>query len=298
MKQDMDELFNVVALGKRDIKVVRDAQSKRGAENWIRKHGYEDLLYVDDRDYDGDRIPDIVVRTRDGDNPYIVKGYTTEQSNYPYRFSYHTAYPTAEDRKGHPMRDFNEDNFVTSYSPDGQVRRLNADAVNWDKHIVASGYKGARPNKRLTPAQAFKWFIMRPVMQTIKALYKHWRTPLDIPAALPAKIEAMMRQNLITGPVMNKVYGEGIQQITDPHEYHKLTQRKQIRDACAEFTGLVIIHKREFMRDLLMGTVAAMQTAGVNIPPEPTWEQAGTQLVELLESHPWWSHGKLESPPE
>jgi hypothetical protein len=269
-KTKMDELFDVVALGKRDIKVIKDAQSATGAANWIMKHRLGDSLYVDARDYDGDGVPDIIVRKTADHKPYIVKGYTTDESSYPMRNGYYTVYPTADQRKGHPMRESNEDAFVSHYTADGQHRVMNEVAVAADKRAVAAGYKQSRPRIQLTPVAAFKKFIMQPILKAIKAAYKAFNVPLTMKSFQPTQAEVGIRNNLIIGPIMKKIYGDDVLKVTDGHEWHKLTQRKQIRDAVAEFTGLFVQSRQGFEDELIAAVLQALNLTGVKFPSQPT----------------------------
>jgi hypothetical protein len=282
-KIGMEGIWDTVALQKRDIKLIKDAQSKVGAENWIRKHGLMDKLYVDDRDFDGDNIPDIIVRNRANHEPYIVKGYTTEQSSYPNRFSYFSQYPTAADRKGHPMSDYHEDAFVDSYRWDGQERKLKPEAVERDKLAVSVGYKQARPPIKLTPVQAFKKFIMHPVMNTVKGWFKAHGTPLQLAKEIPAKIESAIRTNLIIAPVMVRVYGDRIFDVVqDPHEWHKLTQRKEVRDSIAALTGEIVENRQTFTRAFLETVLQVMLQVGVQFPiPQEQFPDA----LDNMEGH-------------
>jgi hypothetical protein len=105
----MDELTNLVLANKRDIKLIRDAQSKQGAQKWIDDRNYGDFLEVKDDDVDGDGVPDIMVVDKQSRKPHIVKGYTTRDSKAPYRALYYTQYPTRASRKDHNMREFLDD---------------------------------------------------------------------------------------------------------------------------------------------------------------------------------------------
>jgi hypothetical protein len=292
VKTKMDELFDIVAMGKRDIKHVKEAQSAVGAANWIKKHRLGESLYVDARDYDGDGVPDIIVRKTSDHKPYIVKGYTTDDSTYPLRQAYYTTFPTSDDRKGHPIREYQEDTFVTHYTPDGLHRILDPDMVAYDKKIVAAGYKQSRPRPQLTAVAAFKRFIMQPIMKAIKGAYKAMNAPLEMKSTMPTQAEVGIRNNLIIGPIMKKIYGDEVLNVTDGHEWHKLTQRKQIRDAVAEFTGLFVLTRASVEDDLITAIVQALQLAGVKFPASPAWNavlnEPNVGIKAQLHANKYW----------
>jgi hypothetical protein len=144
-----------------------------GAENWIRRAGLQDKLFVDDTDVDGDDYPDIVVRERAYPHaPYIVKGYTTTSSNYPLRSDYYNVYPTASSRKGHSFREFVDDHFIESYGDHGLTRAYKPKILAHAEKMKKAGYDIRLPSKVLSIPQAFKIFIMKPIMTEIKAVAK------------------------------------------------------------------------------------------------------------------------------
>jgi hypothetical protein len=289
----MDQIYDAVVLGKRDIRLVKDAQSKVGAENYIIKHGLQDQLYVDDRDIDGDGIPDIVVKTRAGDLPYIVIGYTTEDSTYPYRNVYYTAYPTAEERRGHSMRDFIEDEMVTGYAPNGQGRVFSDQTLAYEHNVTGAGYKSLKPKNKLTYSQAFKKFIMKPVMAVIKQCYKELETPLSIPADVAVRVESTIKNNLIVAPVMQKVYGDEVMQVNDPTEWQKLTQRKQVRDLCAGLAGELIQQRINLAGDFVHGILDALDAFGVRVPQK---EENAPMIIGTLLQDESFNAPKLPRP--
>jgi hypothetical protein len=280
-KTYMDDLYKVVQDGKRDIKLIKDAQSKQGANEFILKHGLQDQLYVDDRDIDGDTIPDIIVRSRADNSPYIVKGYTTEQSSYPHRYKYFTEYPTAEERKGNPMRDYLEDYAVQGYSFDGQARQFDPEFASLNQKILSRGYKSLAPKPKLSPVQAFKRFIMKPVMTVIKKFYKfEAKDPLQIPADVAVKVEAILRNNLITAPVMVRVYGADVLQVQDPKDWHKLSQRKEVKQGVSGMMGEFIQQRILFAGDFVKGILDQLEILGVRVPNKDKSVPLITQFLQ------------------
>jgi hypothetical protein len=240
----LQNLFNVVAGLRQDVRLIKDAQSKAGAEDWIVRNGLEHQLYVDDKDIDGDNIPDIIVRNRTTKKPYIVKGYTTEQSNYPMRHLYHSKYPTAEKRKGHPMRDFIDDEAVDEFDDGGFVRNYTANYKKYAEDAVKAGYKFRLPSKKLTNNQAFKYFIMKPLTKAFKTAADLDGTKVTLDAQLMRRMESYFRDNVITVPIMRMVYGDGIFEI-DRKEWNKLAQRKAVKEGCKAMIKQVIEHRLE-----------------------------------------------------
>ena len=103
-KIGMKDLTKIVLDLNQDVKLIKDAQSLQGAQNWIERNGWNGKYGAYQKDVNGDTIPDIVVQRLDSegnpiDNDYvIVNGYTTTDSTYPYRHAYYTQYPTRQER--------------------------------------------------------------------------------------------------------------------------------------------------------------------------------------------------------
>jgi hypothetical protein len=294
-KQNMTDIYNTVALGQQDIRLIKEAQSRVGAENYITKHGLQDHLYVDDRDIDGDLVPDIVVKTRAGDQPYIVKGYTTEKSSYPFRNQYYSQYPTAQERRGHPFRDFVDERYVTGYSPDGQRRVYDPIGLQFDEVVTARGYKSSKPKATLTYAQAFKRFIMKPVMKNLKKAYKEeLGTPIVISPTQATQTEASVRTNLILVPAMKRVYGDQVMEVDNQVEWQKLSQRKQVRQVCQALTGELIRQRLQNVNELVSGVMETLQGFGVNLGAHP--DNAVVTTTLLLEADPTFTDAGLLPP--
>jgi hypothetical protein len=236
-KTGMDELFKLVQDLHRDIKLVKDAQSKAGAEDWIVRNGLQDSLYVDDADIDGDHVPDIIVRDRATRKPYIVKGYTTGDSNYPIRNLYYSRYPLAKDRKDTSMQEFIHDSMYE----DKGVNRTTKDGVEEAlKVIKQAGYKVPKTTK-LSVAQAFKNTLMKPIMQAIKAYAKDTNVMLKLTGPFVTKLESYLRFNMITLPVLRALYGDEIMQ-QDQETINRLSAAKEVKDACRNLADDLFSH--------------------------------------------------------
>jgi hypothetical protein len=227
----MQGLMNLIMKQKRDIKLLREAQSKEGAQKWIDKHGWKDRLFVHDDDIDGDNVPDIVIRDRNN-KPYVVRGYTTVPSMAPYRAMYYTEYPTAAERKaGGTFKKFIDD--VTGAQYDRY--HLNRDFTNRPgtegiKAFGQRGYKKIRLSEKVSIAQSFKYFFMKPIMSAVKEVIK--QSPgvkLNLQPSYAAKLESGVRHNMFTLPVLRKVYGDEVLQIADPAEFAWLARSKDVR---------------------------------------------------------------------
>jgi hypothetical protein len=293
-KVGMDELFNVVQSLKRDVRLIRDAQSKAGAEDWIQRNGLEEHLYVDARDIDGDDIPDIVVRDRTTRKPYIVKGYTTEQSQYPLKHKYFTKYPLAADRKGNPYRDFIDDGIVESFGDGGYNRKYTDEYEQTMKKARAAGYKVQVPKTTLTNNQAFKFFIMKPLMSAFKAIMNHvTENNYKSDALLARNLEAWFRENIVTIPVLARVYGEGILE-TPKEEWRKLALRKEIKEGCKAVIQQLIAHRKdEGVLMALIDTMIVLINNNGGIPKGVDLEEVKTLMVTNLEREKYWKQPKL-----
>jgi hypothetical protein len=232
------DLYGIVQDLKQDIQFIKDAQSRPGAERWIRNKKLTDHLHVTDDDIDGDGVPDIIVRKRSDNSPYIVKGYTTKPSEYPMRHFYFNQYPTARDRKGHPMRDWYESAETASYTDKGFTRVLRPDFLDIAKRTNAVGYNTKVPKPKLSVVQVFKRFLFKPAMRAVKGIIKQFNNQVDdknqvlhfnLPAQTARQIETTIRTTLITVPVMQKLYGEEVMELSDD-EFQKLTMRREAKD--------------------------------------------------------------------
>jgi hypothetical protein len=258
-KVGMNELLDLVQTMKRDIKFIKDTQSKAGAENWIARNGYGDKLYVEDKDIDGDGVPDIIVKKRDDRSPYIVKGYTTEQSAYPLRSLYYTRYPTREDRReGLSYNDFVEDIGVASYRHDGQARQYIPDFIAKAAKMKEAGYKVKIPSQRISPTNAFKMFIVKPLMHLIKTVVRDHNLQFNLDMNTARSMEALLRHNLITAPVLKRIYGDRALTITDDTLMKRAMARATVKNGIKDLTAYLIDHRIVAQDRLLDGILNAL----------------------------------------
>jgi hypothetical protein len=246
---------------RRDIKLIREAQSKQGAGNWISKHGYGDLLYVDDRDIDGDNIPDIVVRQRVDNAPYIVKGYTTDDSGYPLRHQYYTEYPTREERRGHSMKEWFDENAISEHADQGLRRVYKPEYVALYERDKALGYKMPKPRETVSIAQAFKQYIMKPIMKYLK-LYLRERNVILTPEAV-RKAEQVFRNTVLTVPVLEEIYGtDQISGIDDNNVISKLSSRKEVKDGCIIILQKIIKDRGSYAGNIISALIRVFDGIG------------------------------------
>jgi hypothetical protein len=287
-------LFQIIQGLKRDIRLIKDAQSKAGAEDWIQRNGLENQLYVDDRDIDGDSIPDIIVRRRDTRKPYIVKGYTTEQSSYPLKHEYYDMYPTAADRVGNSYRTFLEDDIVDSIDDGGYSRTYTNDILDKAKKSRAAGYKVSLASKPMTNNQAFKYHFMKPLMKAFKDACWDLEYDLHLDPLLARNIEAWTRENVITVPVMIRVYGNEIFQV-DKADWRKLSQRKEIKDGCKLMIQYLSANKAQNdIINALVETIVNIIATHKGLPEGANPDQIKIQMKGKLVKMKEWLEPKLK----
>jgi hypothetical protein len=294
-ESDKEGLYQLVQGLKRDIRLIKDAQSKRGAEDWIVRNGLENHLYVDDRDIDGDSVPDIIVRRRDTSKPYIVKGYTTEQSNYPQRHLYYDTYPLAADRKDHSMRDYIDENAIDEFGDGGYTRTYTQPWQRIAEASTKAGYKFKLPNKKLTNNQVFKYFIMKPLVFAFKKVCKARNYKPNLPPNIMPRIEAYFRDNVIVMPVMKEVYKDKLFQ-TPKEEWPKLAQRQAVKDGCKLMLQQMIEDRLspEIGVPLLRSLLDILQKEGaIAFPNEETYNQIGSEMWQWLQQAELWQQSRL-----
>lgn len=246
----MDELMNIIQNMHRDIRFIKDAQSKVGAQHWIDEHGYKDSLQVVDEDIDGDGVPDVIVKTRDN-KPYIVKGYTTAQSDYPYRYQYYTKYPLKEDREGHSYRDWLEGHLVreTKYDPEENrfVRTYNPGISESIDRSRAAGYRLKLPSKKVGMVSIFNARIIKPIIEGIKnvaisiaSAEGKTNYQFKLEASVLHKIEAFIRANVVSLPVLYASYDEEKIKSLDQDTINTLLMKKPIKEACNQMIIKII----------------------------------------------------------
>jgi hypothetical protein len=281
VRTGIDELYKIIQTMHNDIKFIKDAQSKVGAIDWIRRNGYQDSLYVDEKDIDNDGIPDIIIKKRSDRSPYIVKGYTTTQSDYPYRYQYYTKYPLAEDRKGHSYRDYLNDRIVSKINKD-MTRTYNTEEEEFIKKERAVGYKMYAPPKKIGVATAFNTLIIKPVIDVIKANAKRRNIPLILDGTTVRQIEAYIRANVISIPVLKVVYGDDIMQ-QNQEIVNKLLMKRDIQDACREIVSELLAHREDIAQNMIKAVTDILISIGKMQPPANT-EQADTFANEVYDS--------------
>jgi hypothetical protein len=300
-KEGMDELYNLVQNMRRDIRLIKDAQSKAGAEDWIIRNGQQENLYVEDKDIDGDGTPDIVVKTRDGRKPYIVKGYTTDQSSYPQRYYYFNKYPLKDDRKGHSMRDFYEEQAIDGYTNDGYTRVLNKDAVELLSKARSAGYKTSLPRTNMTSNQVFKQFIVKPIIRGYKEFIKeHYPLyQLNLTGLTVRNAEVYLRDNLVTAEVLKMIYGEEELSKIPGDYWKKLANRKDIKIGCEKLIRELVINRNNIMAELILPIFEYFESQGQLIPEDAS----GLPMTDFIEdfigylvNKPYWQRTTLKAP--
>jgi hypothetical protein len=267
IKVGMNELSTIVLDLKRDVKLIKDAQSLVGAQRWVARHGGDRVYNVSNADVNNDNIPDIIVKDKLGKD-IIINGYTTESSLWPHKHYYYTDHPTADQRRGHSFRDYVDNLYTKDYSPDGLEREFRPNAIALDEKHKSAGYKSLLPKEKVKTNQAFKQFIMKPLFAAIKEAYKtdEELEPLVIPNNAPAQVEASLRQNLVVLPILRQVYGETVLQAS-PAERAKLAMRKEIKEQSRYVVGnLIKSLGEEELLDMLIGALLIeLQDGGVDL---------------------------------
>jgi hypothetical protein len=299
VKEGMDVLLNLVQGLKRDVRLIKDAQSKAGAEDWIVRNGQQANLYVDDRDIDGDNIPDIIVRKRSDRTPYIVKGYTTEQSGYPQRYQYYTKYPLASDRKGHSYQDFIDETTVGQFTDGGYTRVPDERVLAALNQSKAQGYRVTLPKEKMTSVQAFKYFIMKPLIKGYKDFCKEFEGyQSQLTGQTVRTLETYLRNNLITIQVLRQLYGDQVLQV-DGTLWKKLAQKKDVKQGCELMTKTLIKNRNmdDVVYALVKSTVDFIAAQNELIPQNVTNlppDDLVVDLISFLQQKPYWIQPRLQ----
>jgi hypothetical protein len=162
-KSESDALMRLIAEKKRDIRLIREAMTQQGAQNYIDRRGLGEFLMVDNADIDGDEVPDIVVRERGTNLPITVKGYKTEQSDYPIRSTYYSEIPR-EQRKGYSLKDYLDTKLGTRYTTPTQREFIDVNNANVLNTFKRLGYKDMFPKTKITIPNAFKIHVFKPII--------------------------------------------------------------------------------------------------------------------------------------
>lgn len=232
----MDDLVKIVSQLKQDVKQIRDTQSIVSANEWINRHGYDDLYEATGKDLDGDGIPEVVVQTKAGKKPVIVNGYTTVPSLFPYRNAYYKEYPTVEKRKEAHKQGINFRGFInTIYEP--KYGETGRDIISYDgkhykdfeKHLRAAGIDDKhliKPKNRST-YQAFVSRCISPIYQAVKYLNGD-----KLPFTL-TEMASVIWNEFALRPAMEYVYGEGVFDVSD-NQWKNLRGKRAVKDAIEE----------------------------------------------------------------
>ena len=243
-KLGMDQLTQIVLDLNQDVKQIKDAQSLEGAQAWVQKHGPE-LYHVEDADINGDNIPDIIVKNKQGKN-VIVNGYTTGESTYPYRYSYYTQFPTAEKRKqarqhGETFREYIKGLYNPQYDeyginiqrdPNGNPIFASQEGVEFENKIKRSGYTKIIRPKDKTPYQAFVSGVVKPMYDVVKLINQVMKRPTQ--SQLLTKVAASMWNQTILIPAMSYVYGKEVMTVQES-EWKKLRNKTEVKTAILHY---------------------------------------------------------------
>jgi hypothetical protein len=278
-KKGMNELLELVVKLKQDVKMIKEAQSKKGAEDWIRNAGLQDFLFADEADFDDDGFPDILVRERaHPENAYIVNGYTTAPSLYPQRHEYYTDLPNVSDRKDQPFNKYIE-NLYSYTSPDDPLTRTSSPGIDGMFKLFANkGYAVKRPSKTISPMNGFKEFIMKPVIALIK------KQGITLPREYIKMITDQYFHNLITFPALESVYGGDIYRVQDKTEINKLARRPEAKVAIRQF-AINLIQNRLSIADELVNSITDQLTDAGTITGENASDFAYLVSGDLQEQY-------------
>ena len=243
-KLGMDQLTQIVLDLNQDVKQIKDAQSLEGAQAWVQKHGPE-LYHVEDADINGDNIPDIIVKNKEGKN-VIVNGYTTGDSTYPYRYSYYTEYPTAEKRKearqsGVTFREHIKGLYNSQYDDYGiKIQRdssgnplfANKEGMKFEAAMKRAGYEKIMRPKDKTPYQAFVTGVVKPLYDVVKKINSILGKSTQ--SQLLTKVAATIWNQTILLPAMVYVYGNEVLQVSDS-DWKKLRNKGEVKNAILQY---------------------------------------------------------------
>ena len=224
-RNGMDALKAIVLDIKRDIKRVSKAMSLEGAQDIANKHNAKypndqsKHWRAENRDINGDNIPDITIRNANNDLLF-VNGYTTKKSDWPIRYEWYKEFPTSDARKAarqeHPtMSSFARSKFNVGYVGDqeedwnGELHDLgNATTYTtpeaWRNYNLA-GYTGHPTKKRnMSAYDRFKHFIITDVINDVMAELEqqhHYHIPGKYKTKIIAKTTAEIWKNWIVSRI-------------------------------------------------------------------------------------------------
>ena len=229
----MDDLIKIVAKLNQDVKQIKDTQSVVSANEWIKRHGFNDLYEARGKDLDGDGKPEVVVQTKAGKKPVIVNGYTTVPSLFPYRNAYYKDYPSVEKRKeahkqGINLRRYINDIYDPSYSETGRsITSYNGEHYkDFEKHLKAAGIDDQlliRPKNRST-YQAFVSRCISPIYQAVRYLNNE-----KLPFTLTEMASVIWNQFALI-PAMVYVYGQDVLQVEES-QWKNLRGKRAVKES-------------------------------------------------------------------
>lgn len=269
--EGMSQLAQIVLDMNKDIKQIKEAQSLAGAQEWVNKHGSERYV-ANERDINGDSIPDIVVQRKDENgnpiaNDYvIVNGYTTAESTYPYRHAYYTQFPTRDDRKQARLDGENYHQFINGmynpqYGPDHMTitSYANQAGQTFAAKVKKAGYSKIIEPHNKTPYQLFTSYVIKPIWDVFKLNYGN-----ALSATLLTKIAANIWNQAIVVPAMFYVYGDQVQNVDDV-QWKKLRNKKEVKEAVKRIV-LPYLNSVKLTFDFLPAFVDLLGQNGIQVP--------------------------------
>ena len=255
----MDDLVRVVVNLKNDVKQIKEAQSVASAQDWIDRHGYQNLYDVVEEDLDGDNFPEVVVKDKTG-KKVIVNGYTTEPSLFPYRREYYSTHPTKESRKNKPWKNFIKTEFYNpTYDATGRgITGISEAAAQFDELITDNGYTRTMKPKNRSTYQVFTSRCIAPFYQALRYLNLH------VPFKL-AQLSAYVWKEIVRDPALSYVYGEAVLQVTDKKELAKLCSKQEVKDAIENIAVPILTQARTIFDNVLPIVIDVWRNHGYNL---------------------------------
>lgn len=255
-RKGMKELENLVLHMQREFKQVKQALSKEGADNLVRKRNAANPnlppWHVEYGDYNNDSIPDVIVHNA-AHQPIIVNGWTTTQSEYPTKFEYYSMYPTKEARKavraemaeaqGKPI------DKINAYKVFKRAFAAHEDNAGKLADIKTAHYKVPK-NKPPSSYQQFNSKIFTPIANSV---FEQLQIPKNVSAM--AKACGKIWKEHVLDVVARK---GGYQGYDDPRFIAKKKDpgcKQAIDNRCAGIYNLVIENNDEQFNNLIHSTI-------------------------------------------
>jgi hypothetical protein len=278
-KVEADALQHLILQKKRDIRLLREAQTKQGAEAYIANRNLQDHLYVTDNDVDGDGVADIIVRQKQTDLPIIIDGYKTEKSKYPLRQAYYTDYPTRESRRGKSINDYLTQKLDAAYDTPTH-RQFNEQNTGIAKRWASKGYADFVPRETISIPTAFKVHMYKPIMKSLKEVLKANNIPLSLNPQAAREIESAIRAQLITIPAMQAAFTEEVMNVTDD-EWKRLNNKKEYKDEATRILINLIRNRDEYAEHILQSIVEKLVELKAMPDIDSTLSESITQAATL-----------------